>query len=530
MGGRSSKPITNHQKWNNRTYGTGPGAVIFYRDYNYGGKYVALTESYIGNGKSYNLRDLEARGVWNDTLSSIKIAAGFKVLLYEHVNYGGAVKTLLKSGNLSGWWNDRVSSIRIQRTNTPSGYTRKNGDCGGNNLPLNYSGISPDECKTKCDNNTSCKGFSIADNGNCILKSASCSNVTDPRPGNLWKFYQNNTCPKPPPPPPKKYISCKPKNYVYMPYNTSGSKNTYIYNSRSEADKACRDAGFDGLVSKADLEGNHLCKSGWTSDWKGWWVKEKSNGCGNAGFNSGGSGPVGAYCKIKETACPDTVDLLKVPFEQRKTLLKGRACEVKGFSSNQRNFYGFPSTVSKISPPILKQLSSKNNMGAKVGEACKVESDCANWDTNKVTCNMVDKKCIQVARGKEAQSGNVFDCSGKNEGYFSKRSFNKEVNVDTICKLNGFPEGSSKDFGTYDKYYDVCKPQKNGKGMVNGKIKDLGTWKCKGIRQKIGAYFYDKENIDNPNVKSMGLYPSNYTAELFEQLFDFRLNNTKSFN
>ena len=39
----------------------------------------------------------------------------------------------------------------------------------------------------------------------------------------------------------------------------------------------------------------------------------------------------------------------------------------------------------------------------------------------------------------------------------------------------GFPEGSSGNFGEYEKYYDVCKTQTNGKGMVNGKMKDLGT-------------------------------------------------------
>ena len=159
MGGTPSK--TNHQKWNNRTYGTGSGAIIFYRDYNYKGYYVALTESYIGNGKSYNLGDLEARGVWNDTLSSIKIAAGFKVSLYEHVNYGGAVKTLYRSGNLSGWWNDKISSVKIERTNVPTGYTRKNGDCAGNNLPLNYSGISPDQCKTNVITILVVKGFQL---------------------------------------------------------------------------------------------------------------------------------------------------------------------------------------------------------------------------------------------------------------------------------------------------------------------------------------------------------------------------------
>ena len=49
---------------------------------------------------------------------------------------------------------------------------------------------------------------------------------------------------------------------------------------------------------------------------------------------------------------------------------------------------------------------------------------------------MVDKKCVQVAREK-FQMGNVFDCGGKNEGWFSKRSFNKEVNADAICKING---------------------------------------------------------------------------------------------
>ncbi len=239
-------------------------------------------------------------------------------------------------------------------------------------------------------------------------------------------------------------------------------------------------------------------------------------------------------CEMNNTACPTAGDVMKIPYEKRQTLLGGdnRTCPT-GFNTKQSKFYNLPSggNVPKISQPIINALTSNNNKGSKVGEQCNVESDCANWDKGKVTCNKEEQKCVQVARGKESNDGKVYDCMGKNDGVFSKRSFDTDVDPNSVCKLNGFPEGyDDENYGTYENYYDICKPQNNGSGKeVNGKFKNLATWKCKGTRQKIGAYFFDKPKINEDGITIMKLYPSQYSESSFNDLFDFQLNNVKSF-
>lgn len=58
---------------------------------------------------------------WNDKISCIVIGIMTRVTVYEHKNYEGrsssyqtssTVKTISGSGN---WWNNKISSIRIQR-------------------------------------------------------------------------------------------------------------------------------------------------------------------------------------------------------------------------------------------------------------------------------------------------------------------------------------------------------------------------------------------------------------------------------
>ena len=54
----------------------GDGVVKLYQNCGFDGLSVAL-----GLGE-YNLSDLEEKGVYNDWISSIKVAEGFKVILY----------------------------------------------------------------------------------------------------------------------------------------------------------------------------------------------------------------------------------------------------------------------------------------------------------------------------------------------------------------------------------------------------------------------------------------------------------------
>lgn len=54
-----------------------------YKDCNYGGYAVGLP---VG---SYTLSQLQARGVLNDDISSLKVSSGYEAILYQHDNFGG---------------------------------------------------------------------------------------------------------------------------------------------------------------------------------------------------------------------------------------------------------------------------------------------------------------------------------------------------------------------------------------------------------------------------------------------------------
>ena len=78
--------------------------VCFYEHVNYGGaSFCASADSnWVG-------------GAWNDRVSSVKVAAGYKVTLYWDINYGG--KTLVLSGDTANLvtlgFNDQASSFKI---------------------------------------------------------------------------------------------------------------------------------------------------------------------------------------------------------------------------------------------------------------------------------------------------------------------------------------------------------------------------------------------------------------------------------
>ena len=91
------------------------GVATFYRDCNYGNTATGLP---LGD---YTLGQLQAKGIVNDDISSLKVNAGYQVILYENDNFGGASLTLTGSvacltGNAlgAGNWNDKASSLRVQ--------------------------------------------------------------------------------------------------------------------------------------------------------------------------------------------------------------------------------------------------------------------------------------------------------------------------------------------------------------------------------------------------------------------------------
>lgn len=92
------------------TYGdTISEGAIFYGNANYGGYAVAL-----GAG-SYNYNEMVAAGIANDTLSSLKVTPGIKVTLYEHLNFGGAQRVITSDTASLGDFNDKTSSLKIER-------------------------------------------------------------------------------------------------------------------------------------------------------------------------------------------------------------------------------------------------------------------------------------------------------------------------------------------------------------------------------------------------------------------------------
>lgn len=89
---------------------TGSGDIYIYQDIYYGGRSASLG---LGN---YTLSSLNAKGFYNDDLSSIKVPWGYKVTLYADDNFSGATKVITGDTNWIGNdWNDKVSSIKVEK-------------------------------------------------------------------------------------------------------------------------------------------------------------------------------------------------------------------------------------------------------------------------------------------------------------------------------------------------------------------------------------------------------------------------------
>jgi chitinase len=95
------------------------GVATFFADCAYSGGAVALP---VG---SYSLAALQARGLRNDDVSSVRVSAGYEVVLYENDLSGGAALTLSAdntclTGNALGTanWNDKTTSILVRAAST----------------------------------------------------------------------------------------------------------------------------------------------------------------------------------------------------------------------------------------------------------------------------------------------------------------------------------------------------------------------------------------------------------------------------
>lgn len=84
--------------------------VTVYGDINYGGSAVSLE---VGE---YNLSDMIAMGIPNDSISSLKVPFGYKVTAYQDANFAGEAKVYTSNTSWVGnQYNDWVSSIKIEK-------------------------------------------------------------------------------------------------------------------------------------------------------------------------------------------------------------------------------------------------------------------------------------------------------------------------------------------------------------------------------------------------------------------------------
>lgn len=99
--------------------GSGPsgGAVTLYQHCNFTGSSASFD---VG---SFDLNALQAAGLANDDISSVRVTGGHSITLYQHSGFGGATVTLtgddscLTDNNSGGVnFNDQVSSIRVEST------------------------------------------------------------------------------------------------------------------------------------------------------------------------------------------------------------------------------------------------------------------------------------------------------------------------------------------------------------------------------------------------------------------------------
>jgi hypothetical protein len=107
--------------WNDRASSMVVEAIApittVYKDCNYTGRAISLP---VGD---YNLAAMQVRGINNEDISSIRVTAGYQVLLYENDNFSGATATLTADNTclVAGSWNDRTTSLRVRVncTSTP---------------------------------------------------------------------------------------------------------------------------------------------------------------------------------------------------------------------------------------------------------------------------------------------------------------------------------------------------------------------------------------------------------------------------
>ena len=88
---------------------TSSAKATFYENSNYSGWSVALSEG------RYDYGTMISKGIKNDQISSVKVADGYKVTLYNDEGFAGSKKTLFTDASGLGDFNDKTSAIVIEK-------------------------------------------------------------------------------------------------------------------------------------------------------------------------------------------------------------------------------------------------------------------------------------------------------------------------------------------------------------------------------------------------------------------------------
>jgi hypothetical protein len=84
----------------------------FFKDCNYAGAVVSLPAG------DYTLAQLQARGILNEDISSLRVSSGYQVILYENDNFTGTTVTATSDNSclVAQSFNDKTTSLRIIAT------------------------------------------------------------------------------------------------------------------------------------------------------------------------------------------------------------------------------------------------------------------------------------------------------------------------------------------------------------------------------------------------------------------------------
>ena len=128
-GGGAGGPGRNSALVNN----SGAGGITIYDGENFSGTSVYLTP------RNYNISEM---GLGNDTISSVRVPAGYRVTLYYHGNFGYPIRVLTSDApnlnfgdaNYGGSFNNQTSGISVEKISNDGAIAGKGGD--GISVPI----------------------------------------------------------------------------------------------------------------------------------------------------------------------------------------------------------------------------------------------------------------------------------------------------------------------------------------------------------------------------------------------------------